>query len=192
LIALGTLTSRFGLWAILLLLIVGLAFWQALQGERTRRIFDRWLLRIPLFGRLFSQTLAARFSRTLGTMLLNGVPLITALGIAKDTVGNLAAADAVERATVSARGGAGLAKPLAESGIFPARLIHLLRLGEQTAQLGPIALRAAEIHEDEAQVTVQRSVALLVPVITILMGAAVAFIVGSLLLAMLSLNDLAG
>ena len=70
-------------------------------------------------------------------------------------------------------------------------MIHLLRLGEETAQLGPMALRAAEIHEESTRVRVQRLVALLVPVITIVMGAAVAGIVSSLLLAMLSLNDLA-
>ena len=192
LIGLGTATSRFGPWLLLLLLVSGLAAWQALKRERARRAFDRWLLQVPFVGKLLGQVLAARFSRTLGTMLVNGVPLISALGIVKDTMGNLAAAEAVERATTSARGGSGLAEPLAESRIFPARLIHLLRLGEQTAQLGPIALKAAEIHEDESQIAVQRWVALLVPAITITMGAAVAFIVGSLLLAMLSLNDLAG
>ncbi len=94
-------------------------------------------------------------------------------------------------ATLSAKGGAGLSRPLAEAGVFPARTIHLLRLGEETAQLGPMALRAAEIHEETTRLGVQRLVALLVPAITIVMGAAIAGIVSSLLLAMLSLNDLA-
>ena len=82
--------------------------------------------------------------------------------------------------------------PLSEAEIFPPRTIHLLRLGEETAQLGQMSLRAAEIHEEQARLIVQRLVSLLVPVITIVMGAAVATIIGSLLLAMLSLNDLAG
>lgn len=92
---------------------------------------------------------------------------------------------------MSAKGGAGLARPLGEADIFPARTIYLLRLGEETAQLGPMALRAADIHEEKTRVGIQRLVSLLVPVITIVMGAAVAGIVSSLLLAMLSLNDLA-
>ena len=71
------------------------------------------------------------------------------------------------------------------------RLIYLLRLGEETAQLGPLAIRAAEIHEENTRLSIQRLVALLVPVITIAMGALVAGIVSSLILAMLSLNDLA-
>ena len=75
--------------------------------------------------------------------------------------------------------------------MFPARTIHLLRLGEETAQLGAMALRAAEIHEERTRLGMQRLVSLLVPAITIVMGAAIAGIVSSLLLAMLGLNDLA-
>ena len=123
--------------------------------------------------------------------MLNGVPLIAALAVVRDTVGNLAGVQAIDRATVSAKGGAGLAGPLGDSGVFPLRTIYLLRLGEETAQLGKMALRAAEIHEEKTRVGVQRLVSLLVPAITIVMGAAVASIVASLLLAMLSLNDLA-
>ena len=123
--------------------------------------------------------------------MLNGVPLIAALAIVRDALGNLGAVAALDRATLSAQAGAGLAQPLALSGIFPLRLIYLLRLGEETAQLGAMSLRAAEVHEAQARLGVQRLVALLVPVITILMGAAIAGIVSSLLLAMLSLNDLA-
>jgi general secretion pathway protein F len=74
---------------------------------------------------------------------------------------------------------------------MPLRTIYLLRLGEETAQLGPMALRAAEIHEEKTRLGISRLVALLVPVITIVMGAVVAAIVSSLLMAMLSLNDLA-
>jgi general secretion pathway protein F len=109
----------------------------------------------------------------------------------RDVIGNRAALVAVDRATSEARGGAGLASSLAASRIFPTRTIYLLRLGEETAQLGPMALRAADIHEEATRLNVQRLVSLLVPAITIAMGAAVAGIVASLLMAMLSLNDLA-
>jgi general secretion pathway protein F len=192
LIAVGKLTSSAGPWLLIAILIAILAARRALKEERVRRWADTAMLRIPLAGNLIRQTLAARFTRTLGTLLINGVPLIGALGIAKETLGNLAAADAVDWAIGRARSGAGMAQPLAERGIFPARMIHLLRLGEETAQLGPMALKTAEIHEEQTRVAVQRLIALMVPAITVVMGAAVAFIVGSLLAAMLSLNDLAG
>ena len=191
-IGLGDFVSRFGLWTLIALIVLGVAIRQLLKDPARRLPVDRMLLRLPVLGRLMRETLAARFTRTLGTLLKNGVPLIAALGIDKEAIGNLAAVRAVETATDSAKGGAGLSRPLAQSGIFPLRTIHLLRLGEETAQLGQMSLRAAEIHEEQSRLIVQRLVSLLVPVITIAMGMAVAAIVGSLLLAMLSLNDLAG
>ena len=119
------------------------------------------------------------------------MPLIAALGIAKEALGNEAAAEAVEAAAGQAKSGRGLAGPLGEAGVFPARTIHLLQLGEEAAQLAPMALKAADIHEEQARLMVQRVVALAVPIITIAMGLAVAGIIGALLSAMLSLNDLA-
>jgi general secretion pathway protein F len=192
LIAIGDITANDGPWALLALLILGFAGRQALKDKRVRRWADGVLLRVPVVGNLIRQTLAARFSRTLGTLLMNGVSLITALGIARETLGNLAAVDAVDWAIGRARSGAGVAQPLAERKVFPPRMIHLIRLGEETAQLASMALKTAEIHEEQTRMAVQRMVALMVPAITVVMGAAVAFIIGSLLTAMLSLNDLAG
>jgi general secretion pathway protein F len=191
LIAVGGFVSHDGIYILLLLAALFLAARQALRMPAPRLLVDRWLLRLPVIGTLSRDIVAARFSRTLGTLVLNGVPLIGALAIVRDTVGNRAGIQAIDRATTSAKGGAGLSGPLGESGVFPLRTIYLLRLGEETAQLGKMALRAAEIHEEKTRIGVQRLVSLLVPVITIVMGAAVAGIVSSLLLAMLSLNDLA-
>ena len=191
LIATGDALSAYGLYALLAFIALALLARQALKQPRPRMLRDRLLLRLPVVGALTREVIAARFTRTLGTLLNNGVPLIGALGIVRDAIGNGAGVAAVERATVSAKGGAGLFRPLDESGVFPARTIYLLRLGEETAQLGPMALRAAEIHEEKTRLGVQRLVALLVPAITVVMGLVIAGIVASLLLAMLGLNDLA-
>jgi general secretion pathway protein F len=188
----GAAVSAYGLQALLVLAALTMAGRALLRWPGPRLMKDRFLLRLPIIGPLMREILAARFTRVLGTLLINGVSLITALGVVRDALGNLAAVDAVERATDSARGGGGLAQPLAATGVFPARAIHLLRLGEENAQLGPLALRAADIHEESTRLAMQRVVALLVPAITILMGVAVAGIVASLMTAMLSLNDLAG
>ena len=96
---------------------------------------------------------------------------------------------ALDRASQSARGGGSLAQPLADASVFPPRTIHLLRLGEENAQLGTMALHAADIHEEYSRVAVQRLVSMMVPAITIVMGAVVAGIIASLLSAMLSLNN---
>lgn len=191
LMTLGSFVGSAGSWLLVAALIAGLVTRRALKQPLYRERADRCLLRLPVIGKLTREIVAARFTRTLGMLLQNGVPLITALGIAGDTLGNLAAVRAVDAAALAAKSGAGLARPLAESGVFPARTIDMLQLGEEAARLAPMALKAAEIHEEQARLVMQRLVALMVPVITITMGLAVAGIVGALLTAMLSLNDLA-
>ncbi|MBV9653234.1 MAG: type II secretion system F family protein [Acetobacteraceae bacterium] len=190
LIGSGDAISNYGLYGLAALAALVLAARELLRRPGPRLLADRFVLRLPVLGALAREVEAARFSRTLGTLIVNGVPLIAALGVVREALGNRAAAAAVDEAALSAKGGAGLARPLAERGVFPLRTIYLLRLGEETAQLGPMALRAAEIHEEKTRIGVQRLISILVPAITIVMGAAVAFIVASLLLAMLSLNQL--
>jgi general secretion pathway protein F len=192
LMAVGRLAGAAGPWILVGLAIIITLARQALALPTLRLPIDRWLLRLPIVGRLLRETIAARLTRTLGGLLQNGVALIPALAIAKDAVGNLAATDAVESAALAAKGGTGLSGPLAATGVFPARTIHLLRLGEEAARLPEMALKAADIHDEQARLMMQRLVALAVPSITIVMGLAVAGIVGALVTAMLSLNDLAG
>ena len=191
LIVLGQVVGAAMPWLLVLALVAAVAGPRLLAVPTLRLKLALLLLRLPLVGRLLRETVAARLTRTLGTLLQNGVPLIPALAVVKDALGNLAASAAVEAASIEAKGGRGLARPLAEAELFPARTIHLLQLGEDAAQLAAMSLRAADIHDEQARLIVQRIVALLVPVITITMGLAVAGIVGALLTAMLSLNDLA-
>jgi general secretion pathway protein F len=191
LMLLGQMTGAAAPWLLVLAVVVVLIARRALAAPALRLKVDRFLLRLPVAGRLLQETLAARLTRTLGTLLQNGMPLISALAIAKDALGNLAAAAAVDAASVEAKAGRGLARPLREAGLFPARTIHLLQLGEEAAQLAAMSLKAADIHDEQARLIVQRIVALAIPIITITMGLAVAGIVGALLTALLSLNDLA-
>jgi general secretion pathway protein F len=191
LIATGEFITRYAVFMLAGSVMLGLLVWAAYRQPRLRLSIDRLLLRLPIAGKLLREVLAARFTRVLGTLLVNGVSLIQALGLVRDAMGNRAAIAAVDRAVTTARAGAGLSQPLTEAKVFPLRTTHLLRLGEENAELGPIALRIAEIHEEHTRLMMQRLVALLVPAITVVMGLAVAAIVTSLLKAMLSLNDLA-
>jgi general secretion pathway protein F len=191
LLGLGQAVSAYGLYALTVSAALAAALFQALRRPLFRRRWDRLLLHLPLLGGLLREILAARFARTLGMLLVNGVPLLAALAIVQEVLGNKAAEAAVAAAAVSAKTGQGMSTALGAAGVLPARLIHLLRLGEETAQLGPLSIRAADMFEERTRLALQRMVALLVPAITILMGAAVAGIVSSLLLAMLSLNDIA-
>jgi general secretion pathway protein F len=191
LIAAGNFVQEDGLFLLLAILALIVALRFALRQARVRLVVDRIILRLPVVGGLTQEVLAARFTRVLGTLLHNGVALIPALAIVRDAMGNHAARSAVEQASVTARGGGSLTRDLEAAGVFPARAIHLLRLGEETAQLAAMALRAADIHEEKTRLATQRLTALLVPAMTILMGVAVGGIVASLMTAMLSLNNLA-
>lgn len=186
----GTMTAAAWPWAVAAMAGGAVGLQRLLRRPGPRRHLDRTVLRLPVVGDLVRQVLAARFTRTLGSLLANGVPLLTALGIAKETLGNAAAVAAVTDATEAAKRGAWFTQALAQSNVFPARTIHLLRLGEDTAQLDDLALRAADIHDEEVRLRLDRLISLLVPTITIVMGVAVAAIVASLFMAMLSLNDL--
>jgi general secretion pathway protein F len=187
----GQTVSQDGPYALVLGAALAIAAQRALRRPAVRIGVDRFLLRIPLVGMILREVNAARFSRTFGMLLLNGVPLLAALTVTEEVLGNHAARRAVRQAMETAKAGQGVSRALGASGCFPARLVHLLRLGEETAQLGPLSLRAAEMFEERTRLAMQRLVALAVPAITVLMGAAVAGIVSSLLLAMLSLNNAA-
>jgi general secretion pathway protein F len=191
LLAVGNLVSSYGLAAAVASVFGVFALRALLRRPGPRQAADAMLLRVPVAGGLLRDILAAQFTRTLGTLLSNGVPLLAAMGVVQDVIANASARAAVAKAAETARGGQGISRSLEATGVFPARMVQLLRLGEDTAQLGPLALRAADMFEERTRLGVQRIVALLVPAITILMGAAVAGIVSSLLLAMLSLNDIA-
>jgi general secretion pathway protein F len=191
LIGLGDAVSNDGLWILLVLLVGYLGAYRALRRPRPRIILERTTLVLPIIGPLVRRIQSARFMRTVGTLLGNGVSLVTALAIGRGVLGNLIATEAVDRAAIDVKAGRRLAAALAAGHFFPLQTIHLIALGEETGRLAEMALRAADIHDNEVHQSLQRLVALFVPVITILMGVVVAGIVGSLLVAMLSLNDLA-
>jgi general secretion pathway protein F len=128
--------------------------------------------------------------RTLGTLLKSGVPMLQALGIAKEVSGNQVIARALGDVEVGAREGAGVAGPLARSGVFPPLAVQMLSVGEETGRLDDMLLRVADHYDREVRVHIQQFIRLLEPVLTVVMGLAVGFIVVSMLSAIFSVNDL--
>lgn len=191
LMSVGDVLRDDGILILLVSMIGFLVGYRLLQEANTRLAVERAVLRLPILGLLMERAQAARLTRTLGTLLQNGVALVTALNIGRDVLASVIAAKIVDGAILKVKAGDRLASALAVEPFFPLQTIHLLRLGEETGRLGEMALRVATIHDEQVYQTVQRLVALLVPVITIVMGLLVAGIVGSLLVAMMSLNDLA-
>jgi general secretion pathway protein F len=156
---------------------------------RLRR--DAAILRAPVIGPAAQRAQAARFARTLGTLAGGNVPLPMALALAQAVLSNAWMIEAIGRVTAEVREGGGLAEPLARAGVLPALSIDFIRIGEATGRLDHMLVKLADLFDAEVQRTIERSLALLVPVITILLGMFVAVIISSVMAAILSVNDLA-
>lgn len=156
-----------------------------------RLAVDRRLLRLPLLGRVLAEIEAARLLRGLATLVGNGVPLLAGLTILRDSVGNAEVADAVDAAADGLRAGGGLADPLAARPWFPEVAARLVAVGEETGRLDETAARAADLLDSRARRALDRTVALLGPGMTLVLGLLVAAVVAAILLAILRVNDLA-
>ncbi|RJF87951.1 type II secretion system F family protein [Oleomonas cavernae] len=156
-----------------------------------RAIIDRRILRVPLFGRLVVEAETARFSRTLGALVDSGVALPVALAIAARTFANSHMAGAVHRVVAGLHEGGGLAGPLAATGVFPRLAIGFLRTGEETAQLGSMLGRLADVLDREVRNTTQRLITLMTPLLTVVLGVIVAGVIAAIMSAILGVNDLA-
>ena len=178
-------------WVVTLgLLAAALGLRQHNRSPAGRLRWDRWLANAPLFGDLVRKIEVARFSRTLGTLLANGVSVLNALALTTETLENQAIAEATGRAQARLAKGEGLAEPLRETGVFPGLALQLIRVGEETGQLDQMLLRIAVIYDDEIKRTIERMLSLLVPLVTLVLGVLIAAIIGSMMAAILSSYDL--
>jgi general secretion pathway protein F len=179
-------------WAgILICLVVGFGVHRQLRSAKNRLFWQRWLLKTPRVGPLIRQIEVARFSRTLGTLMRNGVPLLSALAIARDATSNSVFAKAITLIIDRAQTGKGLAEPLRETRFFPQLAVRLVRVGEETGRQEEMLARIADIFDIETRRSIDRLLALIAPAVTIVMGLVVAGVIVSMLTALLSVYDLA-
>jgi general secretion pathway protein F len=179
-------------WSLPLLAMAGLSYFRYQMASRDRRyVWDNRLLKLPLAGDLVMKVAVAHFSRTLATLLGNGVSLLAALSIVKDTMSNLVVAEKIDLAVDSLKQGGGLSAPLIESGLFPTLAIQMIKLGEESGHLDEMLDRVANTYDKEVKIAVQRLLALLEPVLIVGLGIMIAGIIISILMAILSVNDLA-
>jgi len=178
-------------WAIALgIVAIVILVQQQYKGLEGRRRRDRLVLRLPLFGDLVTKLEVARFARTLGTLLANGVMVLNALSITAETISNRPLAEAINGLAGRLKRGEGLALPLMETGLFPRLAVQLIQVGEESGQLESMLLRVADIYDEEVKRTIQRLLAMLVPVMTICIGILVAAIIATMLTAILSTYEL--
>lgn len=188
--AVGEFARRWGWLVLVAAVALVLTARRALATPQLRRRWHAWLLDAPLLGALVARIEVARFSRTLSTLLGNGVPMLTALAGVKETFGNAVMASAMDRVEEHLKQGRGLAQPLAETGVFPKQAVHMVRVGEETGKLEEMLERVADVYDREVQITIARLLALLEPALILGLGVVVAGIVLSLLMAIMSINDL--
>ena len=181
----------YGLYALLGLAAAGMAGAWWLKRPAVRLGFDRFILGVPQIGALIRHMEVARFARVLSSLVEGGVPLPTAMSIAQRSLSNSHMAAAVGRVASGLKTGAGLSGPLAATGVFPAMALGFLRTGEETARLGMMLGRLADVLDREVRNSVQALIAFLTPAITVLMGLIVGGVVASLISAILGFNDLA-
>ena len=176
-------------WAILLGLLVGIiiAYKLAARTRAGRAILDRVKLRAPLFGDLIRKTSISRFSRTLGTLVTSGVPILQALTITRETAGNTVIARAISQVHDSVKEGESIVQPLEASGAFPPMVISMIDVGEETGQLPEMLLKIAEVYDDEVDNSVAALTSLLEPIMIVLLALIVGTIVIALFMPLISI-----
>lgn len=160
------------------------------KTQKGRTLLDRTLLALPVVGQMNRKIAVARFSRTLGTLLESGVPLLASMEIVRNIVGNSLISDAIQKAGNDVREGQSLSAPLARSGLFPALSVEMISVGEQSGNLEPMLYRIAEAYEKEVESSITMLTSLLEPIMILVMGLAVGFIVVSILLPIFEMNQL--
>lgn len=187
----GNLFRDHGL--LLLAALVGLVYGlrRIFRNPDRRTWLDGSLLHWPVAGSLIQRVETARFSRTLGTLMDNGVHLLQALELSAGTLGNRVMAAAVAKASESVREGGSLALSLEADGHFPRLSIQLIRVGEESGKLEKMLLKIAQVYDGEVEAAVKRTLALVEPVIILGLGAVIAGIILSILVAIMGVNDLA-
>lgn len=178
-----------GYWYIVIIALIGayIAFSRYLGTEMGKRQYDRFILKMPVFGQLNQKVAISRFSRTLGTLLNSGVPVLHAMEVVAQAAANTVVTSAVMKARASIREGESIADPLGQSGIFPPMVTQMIAVGEETGNLSGMLQKISDFYDLEVETTLSALTSLLEPLLMVGMGGIVGFIVISMFLPMFKL-----
>jgi len=178
-------------WWILVIVVVAvmLGIKQMRKTPRGRQRWDRFILRLPLFGHLARKLAVNRFAQTLGSLLTNGVSMLPALGIVENIVGRVPIAEAVSEAAVAVGKGQGLGNSLAARGVFPQMAIQMIQVGEQSGNLEEMLIKVGDVYEKEVETTTMRLTAMIEPIMVLVMAGMVLFIVLAISLPIFEMNQ---
>ncbi len=180
---------------LLLLILLPVLFLLAYRFNKTdrgRMFFDRVSLKLPVFGKINSMVVISRFTRTLGTLLASGIPLLDALKIGEAVLDNKVYSKTLEEVRSDVREGTSLAKPLRDSGVFPPLVTRMIAVGEQTGEMEEMLTKVADIYDQQVETMVSTLTSLLEPVMILIIGAVMGFIVFAVLLPIFNLTSTIG
>jgi general secretion pathway protein F len=186
----GDAVRNYGWLMLIVAAVVAYLFAMRLRDPEVRYRFDRRKVTAPVVGDLFAKIEMASFSRTLGTLLGNGVTLVSALNIVRETMANAWLSEAVAGVARELKEGRGLGRPMMETGRFPMLAVHMILVGEETGRLDDMLMQVAETYDHEVEVAITRSLSLLQPVMIVVMALVIGFIIIAILSAMLSVYDI--
>ncbi len=177
--------------AVFLVFCVLMSFAFAAWSRTTSgtRIVDKIKLRIPIFGNIIQKAVTARFTRTLGTLVQAGVPILESLNICKNAIGNVVLGNAIEKVAASIKEGETIAGPLSETGLFDDLVVNMIDVGEETGELDKMLVKVADTFDVYVDIAVESLVSILEPVLIVFMGGAIGFIVIALFLPLVGLIE---
>ena len=162
-----------------------------LQTEAGRERYDAFALKIPVVGTVIQMIAVSRFTRTLSTMLSSGVPLMESLGVVSRVVNNRVLQHAIDEARQNIKEGESLAAPLKRSGLIPPLATHMIAVGEKSGELEGMLIRVSQVYDSEVETSVNQLTALLEPIMIVVMGIVVLFIVLAILLPIFEMSQMA-
>jgi general secretion pathway protein F len=191
---LGVASFLQNFWWLIAVAVAAFAWWfrRMLADAEKRFIWDGRLLATRWVGDLVAKMETARLTRTLGTLLTNGVPLLSALSIARNVISNTVLRKDVSDASREVKTGGSLARALAKGERFPRLALQMISVGEETGQLDVMLMKVADAYDTDVRNTIDRLLSVFTPVVTLLLAVLIGTIVLSILMAMLSVNDLVG
>jgi len=155
-------------------------------------MFDRFILKLPVFGLLLKKVAVAKFTRTFGTLIKSGVPILQTLETVARTSGNKVIEKAIREAQTAVRDGERIAGPLKKSGIFPSMVIQMIAIGEETGNLDAMLNKIADFYDQEVDVAVKALTSMIEPIIIVIMGLVIGSIVIAMFMPMFEMGSLAG
>jgi type IV pilus assembly protein PilC len=192
LVSMSEFMTGYGIYLLLVLVFMGIIFRMYLSKEAGRLAFDKFKFRVPMLGKFLKKSIAARFARTMSTLMTAGVPITEALDITGKVLGNAYAKQGIEEVIEQVKQGRGLYYPIKSLELYPVMLENMIMMGEESGTLDNMLLKASEFYEDEVDRATKSLTGLMEPLIIIILGGMVAFVVLSIVLPMFSSYDFAG